>query len=291
MSSRCDGLETEQGAPAMSLAHPKVYWSGKASLRRGVLTAVRAAALVAATSTAASPVGARTRRRRFEPTDLELERAGTMELDGQVGVIGGGPARVEVPDFELDLGLTSDLEVDVDGAFALTRRNDDGTGPLVADPDNLWISGKTALVTLQRDDTEDGLTVGLQLGPKLPTGRGAAFVGCEGLVLAGARVARWQATLSAGGLWDPRDAGGHRPLAAEGGIDVEAPLRGPLSLAAEAGLVHFFTEDPEQISASAGLTWAVGRRVDLSAAWFVGRQNAHLRSGGLIGLAPRLDLW
>src|SRR5690349_8821618 len=61
----------------------------------------------------------------FEPTDLELEEAGVAELDVQVGTIRSqGPARLVVPDFELDLGLLPNLELDVDGAYAI-----EGSGP------------------------------------------------------------------------------------------------------------------------------------------------------------------
>ncbi|HET9992365.1 MAG TPA: hypothetical protein VFQ65_27725, partial [Kofleriaceae bacterium] len=46
------------------------------------------------------------RHPQFEPTDLELEDPGTMELDLQVGFVKGTDAhRLVLPDFEFDLGL------------------------------------------------------------------------------------------------------------------------------------------------------------------------------------------
>ena len=42
------------------------------------------------------------------------------ELDLQVGVIHSrDPSRIVVPDFELDVGLLHDLELDVDGTYAV----------------------------------------------------------------------------------------------------------------------------------------------------------------------------
>src|SRR5690349_10275820 len=81
---------------------------------------------------------ARPHRRLFEPTDLELERPGVLELDLQAGLVRGPDAfRLSIPDAELDVGLLPDLEIDLDGAFAL--EGPDG-GALSFDhlaPDNL----------------------------------------------------------------------------------------------------------------------------------------------------------
>src|SRR5258708_32053362 len=75
----------------------------------------------------------------FEPTDLELEDPGVTELDLQVGLIRGqGPWRLVVPDFEIDLGILRNLELDLDGSYALEAP---GPGSLKfedAAPDNLW---------------------------------------------------------------------------------------------------------------------------------------------------------
>ena len=86
-------------------------------MRRGLL--VCAVVALAGESRAAG-----TSRSRFEPTDLELERPGTTEVDLQTGVLyGDGSAglRLAVVDFELDLGLLPNVELDVDGAFSLNN--------------------------------------------------------------------------------------------------------------------------------------------------------------------------
>ena len=56
-------------------------------------------------------------RRLFEPTDLEVEDPGVAEVDLQLGPIRGPNSwRLVVPDFEVDLGLTREVELEVDGA-------------------------------------------------------------------------------------------------------------------------------------------------------------------------------
>src|SRR5438552_2278800 len=75
----------------------------------------------------------------FEPTDLELEDPGVSEVDLQVGVIRGqGPWRLVVPDFEIDLGILRNLELDVDGAYALEAPGPGSFKFENAAPDNLW---------------------------------------------------------------------------------------------------------------------------------------------------------
>src|SRR3569833_1453120 len=87
------------------------------------------------------------RHPQFEPTDLELEAPGTMELDLQLGLVKGSDAhRVVLPDFEFDLGLLETLELDIDGTYSIAGLPD-GT-PLFLDhsaPDNLWVSAKIGL--------------------------------------------------------------------------------------------------------------------------------------------------
>lgn len=65
---------------------------------------------------------ARSIRPLFEPTDLEMEETGVVEVDLQFGGIRSqGPWRMVVPDFEVDVGLLPSLEVDVDvdGGYAI----------------------------------------------------------------------------------------------------------------------------------------------------------------------------
>src|SRR5436305_2681888 len=79
-----------------------------------------AAALFAMALPAAPAHARRGIRPLFEPTDLELEKTGVLDIDLQMGVIRSqGPWRVVVPDFELDFGILPNLELDIDGAYAI----------------------------------------------------------------------------------------------------------------------------------------------------------------------------
>jgi len=99
---------------------------------------------------AAMPVGARSVRRLFEPTDLEWESSGTAEFDVQLGAIRGPDAlRDAVPDFEFDLGITNQVELDIDGAFGLESPD---SGSLHYDhltSDNLWLALKAGLLSFE----------------------------------------------------------------------------------------------------------------------------------------------
>ena len=110
------------------------------------------------------------RHPQFEPTDLELEDPGTMELDLQFGFVKGTDAhRLVLPDFEFDLGLLENLELDVDGTYSIAGQPDGK--PIFLDhsaPDNLWVSAKVGLYD-GRDDAKHAWAFGLQVGPKLPT--------------------------------------------------------------------------------------------------------------------------
>src|SRR5262249_16349085 len=114
---------------------------------RGVVLALALApalALLAVPARAAIPV-----RRYFEPTDLELENPGVVELDLQLGFIRSqGPYRLVVPDFEADLGILPNLELDIDGALAIEGPQD---APFALDhvvADNLWVSVNLGLFAL-----------------------------------------------------------------------------------------------------------------------------------------------
>src|SRR3989442_1722448 len=88
------------------------------SAARSVCAASRWAALAFALGLLlpTNRVQARRVRPLFEPTDLELEQPGMLEVDLQFGVIRSrGPARVVVPDFEVDVGILPNLELDIDG--------------------------------------------------------------------------------------------------------------------------------------------------------------------------------
>ncbi|HTJ43902.1 MAG TPA: hypothetical protein VL463_17470 [Kofleriaceae bacterium] len=100
-------------------------------------------------------------RPRFEPTDLELETPGMLDID--------------VHRFELDL----------DGAYAIEGVDPGTAGPSIFDhaaPDNLWLSAKLGIADWHAA-SDDAWAVGAQLGPKLPAANGTHGVGVEGILL------------------------------------------------------------------------------------------------------------
>jgi hypothetical protein len=239
--------------------------------------------------------GAR-RRPLFEPTDLEMEEVGQVELDMQVGALRGeGAWRAAVPDFEVDVGLTPGVELDIDGVYAIEGSDD---GQLTIDhagPTDLWVCAKLGLYDDADDDRPDaGWAIGAQLGPKLPVARDAYGVGYEGLLLLGRH---WgsdsHVVLNVGGLVDPGTAvGSGRPIGVEGGVDVSVDLRGThFSLSGELGGVRFFSADANQLHATAGVAWAITEALDVSIVGLVGLLRGGDRGGALLGVSPKFALW
>lgn len=59
-------------------------------------------------------------KRRFEPTDLELEEAGMLQADVQLGFLqSDGPGRLVLPDAELDLGRPVGAVAGLDAEYEL----------------------------------------------------------------------------------------------------------------------------------------------------------------------------
>jgi hypothetical protein len=231
-------------------------------------------------------------RPRFEPTDLELEEPGTLDLDLQLGPADGQSAwRLVVPDFELDLGILPELELDLDGAWAW----EGGASSDLFDhtsPDNLWLSVKLGLGDWRSEDEKSVWALGLQIGPKLPSAPGTSGVGVEGLVLLGRYVDRTHLVLNVGGFVDP-DAGMGRPRAVEGGLDLDLDLDadGTFSLSGELGGTYYFSSDPHEASATAGITWAATPMLDLSVVALVGLASGSDHFAVFFGISPKFKLW
>ena len=249
------------------------------------------AVLVAFTSTA----NARTMRPLFEPTDLEMEPTGLVDIDVQLGAIRSpGPWRVVMPDFELDFGLLPNLELDVDGAYAIEGSP---TGPFSFDhatPDSLWPSLKLGIY-----DEHDGLThrawaLGLQAGPKIPVASGSHGIGVEGLLLVGYLLGPLHTVLNLGAFADPApDASSGRPLGIEAGLDFELDLDDVnlFSLTGELSGVRFVSDDSHQLLATAGLKWAASPALDLSVVGLWGFLAGNDRYGALLGISPKFRLF
>ena len=252
-------------------------------------------ALLFAFVLAASAVPARAAavRRIFEPTDLELEESGVVELDLQFGWI-RGPSnhRVSAPDFELDIGLTKSLELDVDGAFSLEGPDGGGFSPSHFNRDNLWVGAKIGLVAWADEESHQSFAFGLQVGPKLPVAPGSHGVGLELLMLAGFHRGCTTVVLNAGFLADPLPdhAGTPRPKGLEGGLDlkVDLPGNGKWAVIGELGGVRFLSEDPHQLVGTAGIAYDAWKWLTLSLVGLAGFLDGNDRYGFLFGVAPKV---
>jgi len=231
------------------------------------------------------------RRRHFEPDDLELEEPGILDFDLQVGPVwGSSPSgnHVLMPDFEIGLGLTRNVELDVSGTFTLDREN----GQRHVTGDALWIAAKLGLFDT-RDDAGNAWAFGLELGPRLPT-LDAGGVGYGALGLLGYTRGGLALVLNAGSLLDPgASLSEEHPTSVVFGLDLNAQLdaRGVWSLQSEIGFAHYLSSDPNELAFTLGTTYAVGRRLDLSLTALGGFLPNTDHAGLLLGVSPQFGLW
>jgi hypothetical protein len=233
-------------------------------------------------------------RPRFEPTDLELEKPGIVEIDMQVGLTSGDAStgRLYLPDWEIDVGLLPRLELDIDGAFALEPLRYGTAGPAFGEP--LWASFKIGLVDLKDVGPARAAALGLQIGPRLPVGAGLRGTGYEALVLAGVDLGAAHLVFNAGGLVDPASTTSlTHATAALAGVDVELDLWGassPWSVLVEAGGAHYFSNFaalPDQLAFTAGLAYDAGW-AQWSIVSLVAPVGVSDRAGVLLGFSPRI---
>ena len=234
-------------------------------------------------------------RRHFEPTDLELEDPGTTELDLETGFVRSqGPWRMVAPDFELDLGLAPWLELDVDGAYAIEGAPGKPFSFDHAAPDPLWPSLKVGLLDVADEEQTRTYALGAQLGPKLAVFPSKHPLGVEGLLLAGVGFGGTKLALNLGGFVDPSpDRASPHPIGIESGVDWEQDLdkAGRYSLGAELSSVVFVSDDPAQLQASFGPSYAATDWLDLSLTGLVGFLPGSDRYGLTLGVAPHFPLW
>jgi hypothetical protein len=230
---------------------------------------------------------------RFEPTDLELENPGTTEIDLQMGPVKGPDAsRIVVPDFEIDLGILPNLELDLDGAYGVEGVP---TGaPRFLDhsaPENLWLSVKLGIFDLH-EDNGDAWAGGIQLGPKLPAATDTHGIGFEALALIARMVGRVHLVGQIGGLWDPHEGTSPRPYGIEGGLDLELVLvQDKWSLLGELGGIWYGSPDSNQLAATLGIQYSPSQRLDLSVVAMVGFLDGSDPYGLLFGVSPKFSLW
>ena len=261
------------------------------SRRRSLV--VGAATLAHLVSLSADARADGTVRRRFDPEDLSLETPGSVHADVQFGVVRGETAgRWLVPDFDLDVGLAPNVELGLDGAFAL-----EGTGSRLyaldhPAPDNLWLSSKIGLLDQAHAGSGGAWAAGLQLGPRVPVAPGAHGIGLQALVLVGRSFGASHLVANAGVLVEPGAAVSHdRPSAILLGIDGQIPLGGAWSLAADVSQVLFTSPDRHQLTSTVGLVLAAAPWLDVSLNGLVGFLAGGDRYGAFLGLSPRIPVF
>lgn len=241
----------------------------------------------------ASTASARPTRPRFEPTDLELEEPGTAEIDVQVGPsLGTGQSgnRLILPDFELDVGLWPDVELDIDGAFSVDRF-DQRTRAVSGEA--LWLATKLGLFDSRDVAQRTAIAAGLQLGPRIPTidnrGIGYGVLGLLGVATGPAHLA-----LNVGGMIDPGKqitSGQTKGLVAGADLDLDLDARGAWSLVSELAVAHYVSADPDELTATVGASFSALPLLELSAITLVGFLPGQDRLALLLGVSPKIALW
>ncbi len=235
---------------------------------------------------------ARRHRQHFEPTDLELQDPGNLELDLQAGpTYGTGPLgnRLILPDFELDLGLFQNVELDVDGAFSLNQFDEQTRA---WGGDSLWVASKLSLFDVRGPEHPVAFAGGLQLGPRFPT-IGARGIGYGALGLLGVVHERIHLVGNFGVFIDPGPEIAHgqaKSVLLGLDLDLDLDARGHYSLLGEMGLAHYWSADPDEITASAGAAVEVSPNLELSLMTLVGFLPDQDRVAVLLGASPRFPL-
>jgi len=234
------------------------------------------------------------RHPRFEPTDLEFADSGTLGFDLQVGLVRGPDAsRIVVPDFELNVGLLSWLELDVDGALGIEGHR---PGPAFFDHasrDNLWLSAKLGLWDSRDPVTHHAWAFGIQAGPKIPIATDTEGLGFEALMLFGRAQGSQHLVAQVGALVDPFVGATPRPWGIEGGVDLEVLLDGRerWSLLGEIGAIVYGSSDDSQLVATAGIQYSATPMFDVSLVALIGVLEGSDRYGLLLGVSPQISLW
>lgn len=232
-------------------------------------------------------------RPRFEPTDLELEKPGTTELDMQFGALyGDGPGglRLTFMDFELDLGLLPNVELDVDGAFSVN--NAETSAPQLFG-ESLWTSVKLGFVDRRNKAGTSAVSFGAQLGPRIATvgGYGAGY---EAIALLGLFKNGLHVVLNGGAILDAGPSrGSPRPFSVVGGVDVDLDLdaKNTWSLLGELALGYFPTVYPNEFTVTAGFGFSPVKTLAFSLLVLGGFIPGADRVGLLLGVAPKTNLW
>ena len=217
------------------------------------------------------------------------------EFDLQFGAVRSpGPWRFVIPDFELDFGISHNVELDLDGAYAIQGPDSGSFSFDHAVPDSLWPSVKLGLWNDHDYDTRRARAIGIQIGPKLPIAPGSHGLGGEGLVVLGGSRDGMNVVLNLGGFVEPaQDAASNRQVGLEAGVDLQQQLdaQNRFQLTGELASAYFLSPDPNQVHATAGITWSVTPMMDLSIVGLVGFLAGDDRYGVLFGFSPKLRMF
>jgi hypothetical protein len=227
-------------------------------------------------------------RARFEVGQLEVEKAGVLAIDAELGPIygdGEDGVRLLLPDFEVDLGLTAWLELDVDGAFSLVRVKERDQ-QWVGDP--IWTALRFDLYSVEQEHTGNTFGVGLQLGPRWPNVRNVAGIGFAGLALVGGGTRDLHVVLNLGSTVDRE-----QPVALNYGVDVELELatKRKWSLVAQVAGAHYFGGEHDQLFVNVGVSTELDDSLELSLLALGGPAYQGDRAGLLAGMTYRHGLW
>jgi hypothetical protein len=216
--------------------------------------------------TSTGDASAAVRRLHFEPDDLDLEQPGILDFDFQAGPLHGdsvGKGRLLLPDFEIGLGLTRNVELDVSGAFSIDQNRGE---PHQLSSDPLWVATKLGLFD-EVDELGNSWALGVELGPRLPV-IGAGGVGFGVLGLLGFTHSRLTLVLNAGTLIDPGPTrSAQHPTGVVVGLDLNQDLD------------------------AKGATYSVTPRLDVSLTALGGFLPNTDHAGIMLGVSPELDLW
>ena len=253
-----------------------------------------AGALMAATIALPASASARPRP-RFEPTDLEWEETGVAEVDMEFGAVRSpGPWRFVIPDFELDFGIARNVELDLDGGYAVEGPD---TGSFSLDhavPDSLWPSLKVGIWNHHDYETQHAQAIGIQLGPKVPVPGYSRGFGVEGLLVLGGSLQGVNVVLNVGGFVEPAQNGmTYRQTGVETGVDLQVQLdsHNRFQWTGELATAYFISPDPNQVHATTGITWSASPNLDLSVVGIVGFLAGDDRYGVLFGFEPKLRMF
>jgi hypothetical protein len=233
-------------------------------------------------------------KQHFEPTDLDLQDPGSLNLDLQFGWVKGPDRyRFVAPDTEINLGVTDNVELDVDLAYGVEAT----LHPLLlnhAIADNVWISTKIGLWAVHDFVNKTSWSMGIQLGPKIAAAPSAHGIGYEALFLLGRKIERTHVVLNLGGLIDPgAQFDKKRPIGFETGLDLRQDLdeNGVFAMLGELGWIHYFSADPDQLQLTYGFQLEPNPDLDFSVIGLLGVPPGGDHYGVLLGYAPSFALW